>query len=146
MPLPALSRRRFAASVLAVVAAALLPRGSALARFADAGVGRRGDHPKPRPGIDASRVPAASELRDAPKAVRAFDDVRQIPHIVDGIRCHCGCAKLEGFYSLLSCYEGADPMAKMCDVCQGQGRYAYRLHKSGKSLDAIRAAIDARYG
>ncbi len=72
--------------------------------------------------------------------------MRQIPHIVDDIRCHCGCAKLEGFYSLLSCYEGADPMAKICDVCQGQGRYAYRLYKAGKSLDAIRAAIDARYG
>ena len=37
-------------------------------------------------------------------------------------------------------------MARGCDVCQGQGRLAFRLHKAGKSLDEIRAAIDERYG
>jgi hypothetical protein len=36
-------------------------------------------------------------------------------------------------------------MAQMCDLCQGHGRYAFRLHNAGKSLDEIRAAIDARY-
>jgi hypothetical protein len=37
-------------------------------------------------------------------------------------------------------------MARHCQICQGQGRLAHRLHKDGKSLDEIRAAIDARYG
>jgi hypothetical protein len=37
-------------------------------------------------------------------------------------------------------------MARICEICRGQGRYAFRLHKSGKTLDEIRAAIDARYG
>jgi hypothetical protein len=36
-------------------------------------------------------------------------------------------------------------MARHCDKCQGQGRYAFRLQRAGKSLDEIRAAIDARY-
>jgi hypothetical protein len=31
-------------------------------------------------------------------------------------------------------------------VCQGQARLAYRQFKSGKTLNQIRAAIDARYG
>ena len=65
--------------------------------------------------------------------------------VVDGIRCQCGCADSPGYYSLLSCYEG-DAMAKSCPICQGQGRLAHRLHKAGKSLDEIRAAIEARYG
>ena len=88
---------------------------------------------------------SAKDLADSPRARVAFDEVRQIPQIVDGIRCQCGCAEIEGNYSLLSCYEGAG-MARGCDVCQGQGRLAFRLHKAGKSLDEIRAAIDERYG
>ncbi len=71
--------------------------------------------------------------------------VREIPEVVDGIRCQCGCADSPGYYSLLSCYEG-DAMAKGCPICQGQGRLAHRLHKAGKTLDEIRSAIEARYG
>ncbi|MEP7326001.1 MAG: PCYCGC motif-containing (lipo)protein [Gemmatimonadota bacterium] len=102
-------------------------------------------HPEPRPGITAARVLPREKLTDHPDAVTAFEQVRQIPQIVDGIGCHCGCASRAGFYSLLSCYEG-EGMAMMCEVCQGQGRLAFRLFNSGKTLDQIRAAIDARYG
>lgn len=102
-------------------------------------------HPEPRPGITAARVLPNEKLSDHPDAVTAFEQVRQIPQIVDGIGCHCGCASRKGFYSLLSCYEG-EGMAMMCEVCQGQGRLAFRLHNAGKTLDQIRAAVDARYG
>jgi hypothetical protein len=86
-----------------------------------------------------------SDLADYPAAVPAFEAARQIPQILDGIRCQCGCADVPGFYSLLSCYESAG-MARMCEICQGEARYAARLFAAGKSLDDIRAAIDARYG
>ena len=102
-------------------------------------------HPEPRPGITAARVLSKERLTDHPDAVTAFEQVRQIPQIIDGIGCHCGCATRAGFYSLLSCYEG-EGMAMMCEVCQGQGRLAFRLHNAGKTLDQIRAGIDARYG
>ena len=102
-------------------------------------------HPEPRPGITAARVLPNEKLKDHPDSVTAFEQVRQIPQIADGIGCHCGCATRAGFYSLLSCYEG-DGMAMMCEVCQGQGRLAFRLFNSGKTLDQIRVAIDARYG
>lgn len=102
-------------------------------------------HPEPRPGITAARVLPREKLTDHPDAVTAFEQVRQIPQIVDGIGCHCGCASRAGFYSLLSCYEG-EGMAMMCEICQGQGRLAFRLHQAGKTLDQIRAGIDARYG
>lgn len=104
-----------------------------------------GPHPEPRPGITAAKVPPTTELRH-PAAGRAFDQVRQIPQIVDGIRCHCGCAESPDNYSLLSCYEGKDAMAQHCAICQGQGRLAFRLFREGKSLEQIRAAIDEEYG
>lgn len=133
------SRRHFLAVGGAVAGALLLPP-RLLAQW------RPGpDHPDPRPGIDASRVLTAEQLRDHPDVIDAFDGVRQIPEIIDGIRCHCGCATIPGYYSLLTCYE-APAMAVMCEICQGQGRLAFRLHKSGRSLDQIRRAIDARYG
>ena len=79
-------------------------------------------------------------------AVEAFDEARTIPEILDGIRCQCGCADQEGMRSLLSCYEGDEAMALHCDICRGEARLAYRMKGKGRSLDQIRAAVDARYG
>lgn len=103
------------------------------------------EHPEPRPGIDASRVLTHDELADAPHTIPVFDKIREIPQIADGIFCHCGCAALPGYRSLLICYE-EPAMAKWCEVCQGEGNLTYRLHKAGKTLDHIRAAIDAKFG
>jgi hypothetical protein len=106
---------------------------------------RLSDHPTPRPGITAAKVLTKDQLGEHKDAAPVFDLVREIPHIVDGIRCQCGCSALDGKYSLLSCYE-ADGMAAHCQICQGEGRLAYRLNKQGKTLDEIRAAIDAKFG
>ena len=146
MPEPLLSRRYFIASGVLVGAGTLL---GALPLRPDRCNGHRvdhGPHPTPRPGIDASHVLTDEQLKGASKdAITAFDQVRQIPQIVDGIRCHCGCAvDKKSFYSLLSCYE-PDGMARECHICQGQGRMAFRLHGEGKSLNDIREAIDAKY-
>lgn len=103
-------------------------------------------HPTPRPGITGAKVLTAAGLGSAgAHLVPLFDGVRAIPAIADGIRCHCGCAELPGMYSLLSCYEG-DAMARICPICQGEGRVAVRLHKEGKTLAEIREAIDAQFG
>ena len=138
-----LSRRHFLAACCGVIAAGA---GTATPLWGAARA-RRGDpkHPTPRPGITAAKVLPDSELVDFPGAKTAFEAIREIPQIVDGIRCNCGCAEIPGFYSLLSCYEGAG-MARICEICQGQGRLAARLFKSGQTLDQIRTAIDARYG
>lgn len=146
MPHVPLSRRAFVASGFAASIGALLRAHRFRRPSCDHGAGRadHGPHPTPRPGIDASHVLKPEQLKDAAIAVPAFDEVRQIPEIVDGIRCHCGCATDKKRYSLLSCYEG-DGMAKDCHICQGQGRMAFRLHGAGKSLAEIREAIDAKY-
>jgi hypothetical protein len=114
------------------------PRG--LARTGPAG----GDHPTPRPGITAEKVLPADKLGGDAEVIFVFDQVREIPRIMDGIRCHCGCADQPSHYSLLSCFE--DGMAIACPICKGQARMAHRLNKAGKSLDEIRESIDARYG
>ena len=140
MPFGPLSRRDVIAALLLLPIA---PRR--VLHVCAAHVAHPGPHPTPRPGIDASKVLSADKLKDSPRVLLAFDEVRQIPQIIDGIRCRCGCASAPAFYSLLTCFEG-DAMARMCDICRGQGRLAFRLHKAGKSLNEIRAAIDDRYG
>ena len=138
-----LTRRAALASLLAVLVPATLR-----ARGVRAGEKRgmpAAIHPTPRKGITGAKVLTAAQLTGAPDLVELFDGIRAIPHIADGIGCHCGCADFNGHRSLLTCYE-ADAMAKSCPICQGEGRVAVRLSKAKKSLDEIRAAIDAQYG
>jgi hypothetical protein len=135
--------RRYFVAVLPLI---LLPAaaGAEILRRAAGAISDRPSHPDPRPGITAARVLTPGALHDR-SAASVFDMVREIPQIVDGIRCSCGCATTEGYYSLLSCYE-APGMAQHCDVCQGQARLAHKLYKDGWSLGGIRRAIDAQFG
>lgn len=100
-------------------------------------------HPEPRPDVDGSQV--LSREKVAPRLADLFDGIREIPHIADGLGCHCGCGFIEGMRSLLSCYEGVG-MAQGCHICEGEGRLAVRLAGEGASLMEIRAAIDRAYG
>ncbi len=136
-----LSRRTFLSSLSLLLAPRLL---AAMPRLRPAPGWVPHPHPEPRPGITSARVLPPGALQDA-TAAAAFDIVRQIPQIIDGIRCSCGCAGLKGYYSLLSCYEDAG-MAQHCVICQGQATLAYKLHKQGWSLRGIRRSIDAAYG
>jgi hypothetical protein len=142
---PAASRRRFLA-LCAAVLAALRPRALAALDARGPRAARRAIvHPDPRPGIDATRVLGPELLRDHPEAGPAFDAVRRIPQIADGLGCGCECAERDGLRSLLSCFE-EEGMALSCAICQGEARLAYRLHLDGRTLAEIRRAVDARYG
>ena len=88
----------------------------------------------------------AEQLERYKSVADAFEGIRAIPQVADGIRCHCGCADIPGYYSLLTCYEGTSAMALACPICQGEGRMTARLFKEGQTLDQIREALDARYG
>lgn len=107
----------------------------------------RTDHPDPRPGIDASEVLSAEQLRSEgipEETIALYDGIREMPEIADGLACYCGCM-LMGNRSLLTCYSEKG-MARGCLICQGEARLAHRRWKEGQSLDQIRRAIDARYG
>ena len=137
-------RRTFLAAGVPTLVALLVPGRRASAAGLRPGV--PGPHPTPRAGITGAKVLTKEQLASTPQLVELFDGVRATPEVIDGIRCNCECGQLDGFYSLLSCYEGKDAMARECAICQGQGRLAVRLHKAGKLLDAIRAAVDAKFG
>lgn len=140
------TRRHFLSLVTAAAAAVLMPlapRRARAQRVLDLLL--RNGHPEPRPGIDASRVLTAEQLADTPDVISLFDSIREIPHIVDGIRCYCGCAEIDGYRSLLTCFE-APGMSQYCEECQGQGQLAYARWKEGQTLEQIRRATDARYG
>lgn len=102
-------------------------------------------HPTPRPGITAAKVPTAQQLSATPHVIDVFDQVRAIPQVVDGIRCNCGCAGLQGSYSLLSCFETMEAMAIHCEICQAHGKLVHRMHAAGRTLDEIRRGVDARF-
>ena len=100
------------------------------------------EHPTPRPGITAERILPDEQVKERSRAVYA--KAREIPEILDGIYCHCECAKRHDLHSLLDCF--ASKMAAGCGICSGEAALAHRLHGEGKTLDEIRAAIDERYG
>lgn len=121
-------------------AAAAGPMLLGAARWRPHGAGK---HPDPRPGITAEHVLPADKV-DADHR-DAYAAAREIPEVLDGIYCHCDCAdRHSNLRSLLSCYETAMPMS--CGVCSGEARTALRLHKKGKTLEQIRAAIDKQFG
>ena len=143
-----IDRRTFLQSCSAVAAGVVIAPAShatALVHRCRPGV-VLGPHPTPRVGITAAKVATKEQLAHRPKMIPLFDSVREIPGVIDGIRCNCGCAAAPGFYSLLTCFEGEAAMAMHCPVCQGQARLAARMHKEGKTLDEIRVAVDAQFG
>ncbi len=130
--------RRLPWIVAAAAGAALV--GLLVARRAE----RVAVHPDPRPGITAERVLPPGLVLNTPGAAEAYAAARSAPAVLDGVYCHCECAKHLGHRSLLTCFE-SDHGAQ-CDICMGEATLAARLAAQGSSLDAIRRAIDERFG
>jgi hypothetical protein len=104
-------------------------------------------HPTPREGITAEKVITPERLLRNGYGQHEADVyalVAQIPQIIDGLYCYCHCTERSGHYSLLTCFENGH--AANCITCLGTGELAAKLHEEGKSLDEIRAAVDAQFG
>jgi hypothetical protein len=94
-------------------------------------------HPDPRPGITAENV---KDLRKKyPWSADVYERVIQIPQLLDSIACYCGC----GHRSLLECFE--DGHGYGCPGCREAAKLAHRLNGERKSLEEIRAAVDAEF-
>ena len=100
-------------------------------------------HPEPRQNIPQGYVAPAAQYAAYPRVAEIYGQVAEIPEVVDGIFCYCMCEKHSGHYSLLDCYK--DGHASRCDICLSEGSMAYRMHQDGKSIDAIRTAVDRLY-
>lgn len=105
-----------------------------------------GKHPTPRAEARPERIvdPALVARSDKKETAPVYAMVREIPQVIDGIYCYCECARGHGHYSLFSCFE--DGHGAWCGTCLQEVELAHRLHKEGKTLDQIRAAIDAQFG
>ena len=101
-------------------------------------------HPEPRPGVTAERVLPPSAVPHTPGAADAYAAARGAPHMLDGVHCHCECAKHSGHRSLLTCFESDH--GSHCDICMGEATLAASLAAQGSSLSEIRRAIDQRFG
>lgn len=100
-------------------------------------------HPEPRADAMHRHVVPAATYAAFPRVAEVYRLVAEVPQVVDGIYCYCNCEEHSGHYSLLDCYKSSH--AAQCDVCLSEGAMAYRMHKDGKSLDAIRTAVDRLY-
>jgi hypothetical protein len=101
-------------------------------------------HPDPRSGVTAERVLPPGMVLQTPQAAEAYAAARNGPQVLDGVYCHCECAKHFGHRSLLTCFE-SDHGAQ-CDICIGEALLATELAARGRSLADIRRAIDDRFG
>ena len=107
------------------------------------GLGGESRHPEPRAHIDHTHVAPAERYAAYPRVAQIYAEAAAVPHVIDGIYCHCACSEHSGHYSLLDCFH--DDHAARCDVCLSEADMAYRMHREGKSLDEIRTAIDRLY-
>ena len=100
-----------------------------------------GEHPDPRPTppsvLDAAAFAGYERIQET------YTMAAAIPNVLDGLYCHCDCEHHSGHYSLLDCF--TDDHGAGCDICLSEAQLAYRMTREGKSLDEIRAAIDALY-
>jgi hypothetical protein len=101
-------------------------------------------HPEPRPGVTAERVLPPSMLPDTRGVLEAYAAARKAPQVLDGLFCHCQCARNFGHRSLLTCFESDH--GSRCDICIGEATLATELAERGSTLQQIRHAIDDRFG
>jgi hypothetical protein len=106
-------------------------------------LGAASHHPEPREHVDHTHVAPAARYAAYPRVASIYQEVAEVPHVIDGIYCYCACSEHSGHHSLLDCFH--DDHAARCDVCLSEGTMAYRMHKDGKSLEEIRTAIDRLY-
>ena len=101
-------------------------------------------HPEPRPDVTAAAVVDATRFASAPDIATIYAAAARVPHVLDGLYCHCDCSLHSGHRSLLTCFESDHGAA--CDICLAEARLAAEMTSQGRSLDDIRSAIDQAMG
>ena len=103
-----------------------------------------GHHPDPRPDLSAETVLPAARYAEYARVGAVYAQAAEIPSVLDGLYCYCDCSRHSGHRSLFSCFESDHGAA--CDICLSEAALAYRMTKTGRSLEEIRDAIDELYG
>jgi hypothetical protein len=124
--------------VVAVLAVVVLVLGIVSTRRVHAS-----PHPSPRAGLTHEHVQSAEPYAAYPRIRQVYEMAARIPHVLDGLYCHCDCSKHSNHRSLLTCFQ--DDHGAGCDVCLTEAALAYQMTQEGKSLKEIRDAVDALY-
>lgn len=101
-------------------------------------------HPAPRGDKTAEWVMGADAFVGYDRIQETYRMAAEIPQVLDGLYCYCDCSKHSDHYSLLDCFHSEHGAG--CDICLTEAQLAYKMTKEGKSLEQIRAQIDALYG
>jgi hypothetical protein len=115
----------------------VLVLGLAMARTANA------HHPDPRDDADMVPLAASDRYASYPRIAQVYEMAAEIPHVLDGLYCHCDCSLHAGHRSLLTCFQ--DDHGAACDVCLSEAALAHRMTTEGRSLREIRKAVDDLY-
>ena len=115
----------------------VLVLGLAMTRTANA------HHPEPREDVATVEVASSSRYASYPRIAQVYEMAAEIPHVLDGMYCHCDCSLHSNHRSLLTCFE--DDHGAACDVCLTEAALAYQMTSEGRSLKEIRKAVDDLY-
>lgn len=77
------------------------------------------------------------------KTSNSYKVAQEIPEVLDSLFCYCYCKPNFGHKSLLTCF--VDEHGANCDICINEAIRAGELHKAGKTIPEIRAAIDKEF-
>ena len=133
-----ISRRDAIARTASIALLALIPRALIAQRR------KPFPHPEPREGITGANVLPPEQLPDRKRVRGAFEAARNNAVVFDGVYCVCECAESLSHRSLLACFESRQPTG--CWGCQEQAEALAGWIKEGKSLAAIREAVDRKWG
>ena len=74
----------------------------------------------------------------------AYKAAAEIPDVLAGVRCYCGCDKSQGHRNLLDCF--VDDHGATCNHCMNEALDAHALFMTGTPPDEISQFIDKKYG
>jgi hypothetical protein len=95
------------------------------------------------PSASALPTPLPAELFQG-RAREAYAAAAEIPDVLAGLACYCGCKKSYGHRHLLDCF--TDDHAATCGHCVNEALDAHSLFMTGTPPDEIRKFIDQKYG
>jgi hypothetical protein len=106
--------------------------------------GQAASHPAPRANADEIALQNPERYADAPKIAETYKMAADVRSTIDGLFCYCYCKDGHGHYSLLDCFR--DDHGAGCDICLESVRIAHKMTQDGKTLEQVRAQIDAQFG
>ena len=107
---------------------------------------------KPSVPATPNKAPAATATLPTPlpadrfqgRVRAAYKAAAEIPDVIAGLACYCGCNKSQGHRNLLDCF--VDEHGATCNHCVNEALDAHAMFMTGAPPAEIRQFIDEKYG